>query len=162
MGEDKKPKVEGGARSCNQRQGNQRELRGKEHRSEVQGLEAHTFDVGAAKYVAKFTKSLEEISNYVQKEYSHGGGMIGQAIRDLVAPNLDLPDQPQGTAAHPGDPNAVPPIPARAAAPPTPLDIFMCRRTTRRLRRLLHNTTRTCNDHTPWYGGSAHPSYGIK
>jgi hypothetical protein len=81
--------------------------------------------VGAAKLAAKFAKSLEEIAVYVQKEYTHGGGLIGQAIRELTAPNLDLPDQPTGTPAHPGDPNAVPPIPACAAAPPTPLDIFV-------------------------------------
>ena len=100
MAEDKKPKVEGGARP--QRTQTQRESR-KEYRTEVVGLQEHTFDVGAAKYAAKFTKSLEleEIANYVQKEYTKGGGRIGQAIKDMVEPTIDLPQQPTGTGGNP-------------------------------------------------------------
>jgi hypothetical protein len=75
MGEDKKPKVEGSGRPRKHNRGNQRESR-KEYKSEVAGLETHTFDVGAAKYAAKFTKSLEEIGNYCQREYSKGGAEL--------------------------------------------------------------------------------------
>lgn len=56
-----KPKVEGGARQQQRKRG-QREYR-KEHKSCVVGLENDTFDIGAAKYAAKFTKSLEALGD---------------------------------------------------------------------------------------------------
>jgi hypothetical protein len=122
MGED----IEGGARpQRKQNRGYQQRESRKEYKSEVQGLENRTFDVGAAKYAAKFTKSLEKIGNYCQREYSKGGGRIGQAIRDLVTPNLTLPAVLTGTPANPGDPNAVPPVPPTAAVPPTPAELFI-------------------------------------
>ncbi len=61
------------------------------------GLETHTFDIGHAKYAATFWKSLEEIANYVQREYK-GDPDIGREIRELQLPNLQIP-------AMPADPN---------------------------------------------------------
>ena len=39
------------------------------YKSEVQGLENDTFDVGASIDPAKFSKSLKNIENYIQKIY---------------------------------------------------------------------------------------------
>ncbi len=43
------------------------------------GLESHTFDVGNAKYAAKFQKSLDGIAIYMQQEYK-GEQDISKAI----------------------------------------------------------------------------------
>ena len=39
------------------------------YKSKVQGLENDTFDVGASSNYAKFSKSLKNIENYIQKTY---------------------------------------------------------------------------------------------
>jgi hypothetical protein len=129
MVDEKKPKVEGGARQRRRGNPQQRESR-KDYKSDVAGLETHTFNIGGSKQAGQFVRTLEEIATYCQKEYSKGGGDIGTAIRTLQNPVLALPPQPGTPAipADPGDPNAVPPIPARAAVPaipPTPIELFM-------------------------------------
>jgi hypothetical protein len=111
MVDEKKPKVGGGRPN----RGNQRVSRN-EFKGAEEALEGHVFDVGAAKHAAQFSKTLEEISNYVQRTYSYGGGLIGQAIADLQTPVIDLPPEP-GTAA-----NAALGI---AAVPPTATELFM-------------------------------------
>ena len=40
------------------------------YKSKVQGLENDTFDVGASSDPAKFSKSLKNIENYIQKTYN--------------------------------------------------------------------------------------------
>ena len=76
----------GGSRRPVQRPGTGR----REFVTKVSGLETHTFDIGHAKYAAKFKKSLEEIANYVQQEYK-GGPDMGKALRDLALPTLTMP-----------------------------------------------------------------------
>ena len=44
----------------------------KEFVTRVVGLETHTFNIGNAKYAAKYQKSVEVIANNVQKEYKGG------------------------------------------------------------------------------------------
>jgi hypothetical protein len=36
---------------------------------EVLGLESHTFEIGKAKYAAKYKKMVDAIANYIQREY---------------------------------------------------------------------------------------------
>jgi hypothetical protein len=35
----------------------------------VLGLESHTFEIGIAKYAAKYKKMVDAIANYIQREY---------------------------------------------------------------------------------------------
>jgi hypothetical protein len=141
MVDEKKPKVDGSPRQ-KRRNNQQRESR-KDHRSSVDGLETHTFNIGGSKQAGQFVKTLEDIAAYCQKEYSEGGGDIGTAIRTLQNPTLILPPEP-GTPvipAHPGDPNAVPPIPAQAAmpaVPPTAIELFMWQENYKRASKRIH------------------------
>jgi hypothetical protein len=69
--------------------------------SKVVGLKTHTFDIGNAKYAAKYQKSVDTIANHIQKEYK-GGPEIAKAIRDLSLPTIVIPAYP--TPAMAGDP----------------------------------------------------------
>ena len=147
MVDEKKPKVEDGG--CQKRKGQpQRESR-KDHKTSVDGLEGHTFNIGGSKQAAQFVKTLEEIATYCQQEYSKGGGDIGNAIHTLQNPTINLPPEP-GTAAipaHPGDPNAVPPIPAQAAVPavpPTPTELFIWQENYKRANERIHQFKGNC------------------
>jgi hypothetical protein len=71
----------------------------------VVGLESHTFDVGEAKYAAKYQKSVDAIANHIQKDYK-GGPEMAQAIRDLELPVIDVPTYPVPTAGAALDPGA--------------------------------------------------------
>jgi hypothetical protein len=44
----------------------------KEFVLKVEGLETHTFNIGNAKYAAKYKKFLNAIVNYAQREYEGG------------------------------------------------------------------------------------------
>jgi hypothetical protein len=57
------------------------------------GLENDTFDVGNAKYAAKFQKSLDAIAIHIQREYK-GGPDIAKAIRDMILPTFTPPNYP--------------------------------------------------------------------
>ena len=61
-----KPKVEkkGGARRPPRQRGGPTK---KEFTTKVLGLESHTFDIGNAKYAAKYKKSVDEIANYIRR-----------------------------------------------------------------------------------------------
>jgi hypothetical protein len=58
------------------------------------------FDVGNAKYAAKFQKSADAIAIHIQREYK-GGPNIAKAIRDLVLPGVSLLPYPTGTSGNP-------------------------------------------------------------
>ena len=60
--EDQKPKVDGKRPGRPFRRGHTK----KEFETKVVGLEVHTFDIGHAKYAAKFISSRDEIILYVQ------------------------------------------------------------------------------------------------
>jgi hypothetical protein len=65
----------------------------KEFVSTVVGLESHTFEVGKAKYTAKFQKSCDVIAIHIQRDCK-GGANIAKAIRYLVLPTFPLPTYP--------------------------------------------------------------------
>ena len=44
----------------------------KEFITKVLGLESHTFNIGNAKYVAKYKKTVDAITNYIQRKYKGG------------------------------------------------------------------------------------------
>ncbi len=61
----------------------------------VVGLESHTFDIGHAKFAAKYQKTVEAIANHIQKDYK-GGPEIAKALQDLSLPVIDIPNYPTG------------------------------------------------------------------
>ncbi len=65
----------------------------REYTTKIVGLESHMFDVGNAKYAAKFQKSLDGIAIYMQRVYK-GGPDIAKAITDLILPKFPLPTYP--------------------------------------------------------------------
>ncbi len=92
------PKVEGGGK-CNFQKGAGARNAGptrKEYVTKVVGLESHTFDIGHAKFVAKYQKMVEAIANHIQKDYK-GGPDIAKALRDLSFPVISIPNYPTGT-----------------------------------------------------------------
>jgi hypothetical protein len=105
MSEEAKPKIEGAKRL-------RRPMRAvgqptkKEFITKVLGLESHTFDIGNAKYAAKYKKTVDAIANYIQREYK-GGADIAKAIKELSLPTLRVPGYPKAkageTAVDPGD-----------------------------------------------------------
>ncbi len=78
----------------------------KEFSTKVLGLETHTFDIGNAKYAAKYKKTVDSIANYIQREYK-GGADIAKAIKELCLPSLQIPGFPKArtgeTVVDPGD-----------------------------------------------------------
>jgi hypothetical protein len=87
------PKIEG-KKNFNRKPARHAGLAKKEFVSKVVGLESHTFDVGEAKYAAKYQKSVDAIANHIQKDYK-GGPEMAQAIRDLELPVIDVPAYPK-------------------------------------------------------------------
>jgi hypothetical protein len=99
-----KPKIKGAKKYC-------RPTRAvgpvkKEFSMKVLGLESHTFDIGNAKYAAKYKKTVNAIANYIQREYK-GGADIAKAIKELSIPSLQIPGFPEArtgeTIVNPGD-----------------------------------------------------------
>ena len=62
----------------------------KEFVTKVLGLESHTFDIGNAKYAAKYKKMVDAIAIHIQREYK-GGADIAKAIKALSLPTLQVP-----------------------------------------------------------------------
>ncbi len=61
--------------------------------TKVVGLETHTFDIGSAKYMAKYQKLVDAIANHIQKEYK-GGPKIAKAIKEMSLPMISIPNYP--------------------------------------------------------------------
>jgi hypothetical protein len=63
------------------------------YKSKVQGLETNTFDVGASSNLAKFSKSLKNINNYIQKTYKDPDNMVTtiQQIKRVIFNYLKKP-----------------------------------------------------------------------
>ena len=59
----------------------------KEFSTKVLELECHTFDIGNAKYVAKYKKTVNFIGNYIQREYKSKTN-IAKAMNGLSLPSL--------------------------------------------------------------------------
>jgi hypothetical protein len=66
------------------------------YKNEVQGLENDTFDVGASIDPAKFSKSLKNIENYIQKIYKDPDDMV-KAIQKMKKASLSCPERPKNT-----------------------------------------------------------------
>ena len=96
-----KPKIKGARKYC-------RHTRAvgpikKEFSTQVLGLESHTFNIGNAKYVAKYKKTVDSIANYIQREYKDRAANI----KELSLPSLQIPGFPKArtgeTVVDPGD-----------------------------------------------------------
>ncbi len=78
----------------------------KEFITKVLGLKSHTFDIGNAKYAAKYKKTVDVLANYIQREYK-GEADIAKAIKELSLPTLQVPGYPKAkageTVVDPGD-----------------------------------------------------------
>jgi hypothetical protein len=66
----------------------------REFETKVTGLKVHTFDIGHAKYAAKYQSSLDEIILYVQEKYERGA-VIAEAMWRLELPDIQLPKYPE-------------------------------------------------------------------
>jgi hypothetical protein len=87
-----KPKIE---EKCHPRRPARKDVGpAKEFVTKVLGLESHTFNIGNAKYMAKFQKTVDSIANHIQKKYK-GGPEIAKAIRDLSLPTIVIPNYPR-------------------------------------------------------------------
>ena len=64
------------------------------YKSKVQGLENDTFDVGASSDPAKFSKSLKNIENYIQKTYKDPDDMV-KTIQKMKKVSLSFPVRPK-------------------------------------------------------------------
>jgi hypothetical protein len=91
------PKVEGGGKRNFQKGAGARNAgpTRKEYVTKVVGLESHTFDIGHAKFAAKYQKTVEAIANHTQKDYN-GGPDIVKALQDLSLPMISIPNYPTG------------------------------------------------------------------
>ena len=101
---DAKPKIEGKRQS--RRPARNGAPARKEFVTKVVGLESHTFDIGNAKYAAKYQKTVDAIANHIQKEYK-GGPEIAKAIRDMSLPTITIPAYPTAAGAAAVDPGDV-------------------------------------------------------
>jgi hypothetical protein len=68
------------------------------YKSKVQGLEKDTFNVGASSYPAKFSKSLKNIENFIQKTYKDPDNMV-KTIQQMKMVILNYPEKPKKTDA---------------------------------------------------------------
>jgi hypothetical protein len=66
------------------------------YKSKVQGLENNTFDVGASSDPVKFSKSLKNIENYIQKTYKDPDDMV-KTIQKMKKVSLSFPERPKKT-----------------------------------------------------------------
>jgi len=100
-----KPKIEGAKKFCRPMRAAGQPTK-KEFVTKVLGLESHTFDIGNAKYKAKYKKMIDVVANYIQREYKDGAD-IAKAIKALSLPTLQVPGYPKAkageTAIDPGD-----------------------------------------------------------
>ncbi len=63
----------------------------KEFVTKVAGLKNHTFDVGYAKYAAKYQKTVAAVANHIQRN-NKGRLKIAKAIRDMILPTIVTPN----------------------------------------------------------------------
>jgi hypothetical protein len=94
------PKVKGGGKRNFQKGAGTRNAgpTRKEYVTKVVGLESHTFNIGHAKFAAKYQKMVEAIANHIQKDYK-GGLEIAKTLRDLSLPVIDTSQTtPPGSA----------------------------------------------------------------
>ena len=90
-----KPKIEGqqAGKKTFRRQSNRTTTNKKEFVSTNPSVETLTFDVGHAKYAAKYQQSLEGLALHIQSTYTNGSS-IAKSIRDLELVVIDVDDYP--------------------------------------------------------------------
>jgi hypothetical protein len=93
---DATPKSEGAKKFCRPTRAAGQPTK-KEFVTKVLGLESHTFDIGNAKYAAKYKTTVNAIANYKQREFK-GGADIAKAIKALSLPTLQVPGYPKAKA----------------------------------------------------------------
>jgi hypothetical protein len=64
------------------------------YKSKAAGLEDDTFDVGAASNPAKFSKSLKNLKNYIQKTYRSPDNMV-KTLLQMKRVTLSYPAKPK-------------------------------------------------------------------
>ena len=67
------------------------------YKSKVQGLENETFDAGASSNPAKFSKSLKNIDNYIQKTYTDPDDMVKTIEKMKNVSFVSYPERPKKT-----------------------------------------------------------------
>ena len=61
-----------------------------EHKTKITGLEEDTYNIGEAKFAAKFQKSTKNISLYVQRKYTDGES-LAHGMKLMRATPIALP-----------------------------------------------------------------------
>ena len=102
---ESKPKIEGAKKFHRPMRAAEQPTK-KEFLTKVLGLESHIFEIGNAKYAAKYKKTVDAIANYLQRE-NKGRANIAKAIKLLSLLTLQVPGYPNvkagETAVDPGD-----------------------------------------------------------
>ena len=86
------------------------------YKSKVQGLKNDTFGVGASSDPTKFSKSLKNIKNYIQKTYKDPDDMV-KTIQKLKKVSHSFPERPKKTDKDCCDNNRDPDPDARSTWP---------------------------------------------
>jgi len=68
-----------------------------DHKTKTAGLEEDTYDVGEARFAAKFQKTTDNIALYVQREYTDGAA-VAFDMKAMVATVVVLPPMPASAA----------------------------------------------------------------
>ena len=66
-------------------------------------LKGHYFDTAGYDRADRFSKTLEQISNYVGREYRHGG-LMSKCVEKLTQPQVTMPDAPKDYGTDKVDP----------------------------------------------------------
>ena len=64
-----------------------------EYKTKITGLEEDTYNVGKAKFAAKFQKSTKNIALYLQQEYTDGAS-LAHDMKLMRARSIALPQPP--------------------------------------------------------------------
>jgi hypothetical protein len=88
-----KPKLEGNKKNFHCRSAGNAGPARKEFVTKVAGLENNTFEMGNAKYSAKYQKTADRVANHIQHNYK-GGPKIAKTIRDMILPKIVAPNYP--------------------------------------------------------------------
>ena len=71
----------------------------KAYKLAISEITEHTFNTGHNKYVAQFTRSREEIANYVQRTSTEEGYLVRETIRTGKEQTIPLPPPVDQNAA---------------------------------------------------------------
>ena len=69
-----------------------------DHKTKTAGLKEDTYDVGEARFAAKFQKTTDSIALYVQREYTDGAS-VAFDMKTMIATIIALPPAPTSRAS---------------------------------------------------------------